>query len=793
MEDDEKFNLVEQGYDCSIIQTDTDTKTKKIKSYILVEALCCVGEADLVRKVLGDIEGVDDNIIVSLLDRTVIVTHSDHVDPLDMIKALNSNYLGASLKDVGRIKSSTKKEIGSSKRKLHFGGDSFEDLCFFVQVVFFVTGVILQYTDPECEFPCPIETWGNVNEMSTNQKYALLLYFGVIALSRKMFRLAWSAMMTCRANAEFLLSIAVIGSLFEGDVMSASLAALIVTGMYDFKTFIFSRVKKLLEVTINSMDRQVTLIKGNGTSDAGQKISANDLMVGMKFIVRAGEMIPCDGIVVKGYGEVDESRITGEVNFVNKEEKYKVSSGSILQSGYLVVEVEKIMSESFGSEISNAVSNIQGTKSPTQEMIDKFAAWYTPCIILIAIVIAIYQRNLHKFLLIIIAGCPCALVGCSPMVYGASVAVLSKKHNLLIKSADALCSLAAVTSIGFDKTGTVTKGEFKLIDMKCFESKKSNNSSWTFDDVHRWASTVESADNHPLAHSITKSYTGCVSEIAGGDILPPLDDFKRHGRCGVSGVVEERFIGVGNEDFLNLLKIPLEGPAKQLFKDMQEKGLIVFVTVDYELAAIMLLSDSIKDNSAQTIQELKNLNIKSSLITGDKGFGVSYVTAHIPFTQVCEGLLPQQKADWVQDEKQSGEIVGFVGDGLNDCVALASSDIGISVQEVGFQATIDAASAVLQADIGSLPSAIIIAQRAKILIAVNIFIVLFLNALVIIIVANNDLPIYVCELADSLTLLFILANSLWPLTWNLSPVNGQCNDHHDHHRERFKPLTVDLL
>jgi len=752
--------------------------SKMVKSCFLVDGVCCQGEVDLVKKILSDIKGVEKDIVISLMDRMVFVTHNENVNPLELVNALNEKHLGASLKEIGE------ESIRETKKEKVLGAIN-DHKCFMMQVILFCFGVFLQVKDPECDFPCDLESWSSVIDLNSSGKLEIILYCIVLVLARKMFRSAWSSVITFRANADFLMSMAVIGSLYQGDVMSAALVALIVTSMDELKVFVFRSVKKKLQGMITPSESVVSLVKG-------EKINTNDLEVDMEFIVRAGEAIPCDGVVVKGSGQVDESRITGEAILVHKEGKLssKVSSGSMLQSGFLIVKVEKVVSESFGSQINDAVSSVQATKTSTQEIIDKFAAWYTPIVVAIAVAVAAYQENLQKFLLIIVAGCPCALVGSSPLVYGISVGVLSKNHKLLIKSADSLNSLAKLVVVGFDKTGTVTNGEFKLIDMKCFKPKKGK--LWTFEDVHRWAATVESADNHPLARSITMSYTGCVVAFAGGGELPSLTDFKRHGRCGVSGVVENRFIGVGNEDFLELLKVPINEPAKRLLPNMQQKGLNLFVVVDYELAAILQLSDTMKGDALQTIEELNVLNIKSCLLTGDKGSSVAQIANVIPFQTVYEGLLPQHKADWIQEQKKFGHIVGFVGDGLNDCIALASADIGISIQDIGSQATANAASAVLQGDIGFLPGAIIVARRVQKLVLLNIFLALFLNAFVILVAATVEMPLWLSVLADSGTLFIVLANSLWPLSWNLPPVgDGKISE--NALIEKFKPKSTVLF
>lgn len=707
----------------------------------------------MVKEMIGSIDGVD-RIVTSIMDRMAIVTHNSDIDPLRMVSILNEKYLGASIKDIGKTKTKDDSTCFGTVR---------EHMLFIAQLTIFVVAAS--------------------TEKRVGGTITVILYASVILLSHRLFFSAAASMLMYRANADFLMAVAIFGSLLQTDLMTAALVALIVKGMDDLKDFVFRSVKKKLQGMVSTVETKVSLVKPKGATIEGSKLE-----VGMEFILRTGEVVPCDGVVVRGRGQVDESRITGEAILVEKSKELasKVSSGSMLQSGYLVIKAEAIAAESFGSRISDAVAQVQSTKTATQLLVDEFASWYTPFVILLAIFIGVYKESFDQFLLIIVAGCPCALVGAAPLVYGTTVAVLSSRQNLLVKSADALSSLACISVLGIDKTGTVTNGEFKLVDMKVFASKNKNQgtgwnfvsrtknptTSWSYNDVHRWAATVESADNHPLARSITSSYTGCVVAFAGGDELPPLSNFKRNGRCGVTGEVEGHSIGVGNADFLDLLKIKLSKPHLDLQKQWAEKGSIVYIVVDNELAALLLLNDTIRRDSVETVSRLNALGIKCSLLTGDKGSSVTQVSNAVNFESTHEGLLPEEKAQWIEKSKTNGESVGFIGDGLNDCIALAAANVGISIQEIGSQATADAASAVLQGDIGHLPGAIIVARRANKLVLANIFLALALNIAVIVIVISKEIPLWLSVLADGSTLLLVLCNSLWPLCWHIPPVPG---------------------
>jgi len=525
----------------------------------------------------------------------------------------------------------------------------------------------------------------------------------------------------------------------------------------------------------------------------GPDIETSALKAGMVFLVRAGDGVPADGIVTKGKGTMDESRVTGEAMPVTKEKESKVFSGSVLQAGFLEVTAEKDVDESFQAKVLDSVRQAKNTVSNTQVVVGKFAAWYTPTVILIAASVGFYQNEFKQFLIIIVAGCPCALLGAAPFVQAATMAVLAKKHRFLVKEAKVLESLARLQWLGIDKTGTITTGQFKLMKMA------SLSESFTQKRLHLLAAAIETKDSHPLARSIVQSYTGCLVAFAGFDGLPSVSQFKREGRNGVHGLIEGHpggelvRVGVGNADFLTTLDIPLEGKAAKMYQEWTNEGTVLFITIDDTVGGILLLDDSLRSDSVATIAQLKALGVSTNLLTGDKENAANRVAKQAGIEHVHSKLLPEGKAQlvlrasWSNAEPQQieegllgatklGKVeVGFVGDGLNDCPALANANVGIVMQEIGSQATIDAASAVLQGNIGQIPAAIKIARRAQKLVIFNILLALGINLFVIVLAAGHHLTLSMSVILDNGTLLAVLLNSLWPLCFRVepAPMDGQ--------------------
>jgi len=692
---------------------------------------------------------------VSVRERTALVEHFSTLEAQTMVDALNDKSLAASITERGEGGGETAK---CTKR------EAFGVVHILVQVTLFVSGLLLPEEAKESKF----------------------IFLVCIACSYALFNKAYYACLHLRANVEFLMATAMMGSLAQGAYKEAASVGVIVTLMDTVVWASQVAVDRLLNSSISVPPSKLQLKDGT-------TIETADLKAGMVFLVRAGDGVPADGTVIDGKGTMDESRVTGEAMPVVKDREKSVGacamsqvcSGSVLQTGFLEVRAEKDVDDSFQAKVMDSVKQAQNTISGTQVVVGKFAAWYTPGVILIAASVAAYQQEFQQFLIIIVAGCPCALLGAAPFVQAATMATLAKKHRFLVKEAKTLESLARLKWIGLDKTGTLTTGQFKLMKMASF------NKAYTESDLLKVAAAVETKDSHPLAQSIVQAYTGCLVAFAGAEGLPMISNFNREGRNGVHAVIDGKRVGVGNTDFLKTLDITLSGEAAKTYEDWTLQGTALFITMDQEVGGLLLLDDSLRGDAIGTVAQLKALGVQPNLLTGDKETAAKRVADRAGIENIHAKLLPDDKANllikasWgterakdlevglIGSTKLGGIEVGFVGDGLNDCPALANASVGIVMQEVGSQATVDAASAVLQGDIGQIPAAIIVARRAQKLVIFNIVLALAINLVVIILAASKSLTLWMSVIMDNGTLLLVLLNSLWPLCWNVSPVPNE--------------------
>ncbi|EOD12599.1 hypothetical protein EMIHUDRAFT_452141 [Emiliania huxleyi CCMP1516] len=736
---------------------------------VRVDHLCCGMEAKLIRDMLGPLEAVAE-VKISVTDRRVNVEHTDGLAPESIVDMLNRKHLGASLQDKSVVES-----VGSS-----FNHAEIVRLTVnATQIVLFAATLAL----PRVGFP----------------KMAYGLAWACVAMSVALFHEAYLALRRRSPNVELMMAIAVVGALVQGNVVEAASVGALVTLMDLVKVCALEAVGRRLRGSVVSEPLGVEV-------PGGGKVPLASLAAGDVYLLRVGDVVPADGRVVAGTAALDESRVTGEAMPQAKRKGDSVLSGAIVSAGYLHVRAEAPVSGSFQARVASAVEEAKTTLSEMEELVGRFATWYTPTVLGLAVALGLY-KGFQQFLVVVVAGCPCALLGAAPFVQGATLTLLAGRHRLLVKHARTLEALAVMQAIGLDKTGTLTTGHFELLRLEPLPG-----AAHTRQVLHRWVAAVEDQDNHPLARSLVASYKGCVADfVASGESLPATSGYQRHGRDGVSATVEGRrekaaaAAGKGEhagEPPPAAAADAAQRLAAEITSEQAGSGSVLYVIVDGVVGGVMLLDDALKPQAqprstamrahalttaaAATVQQLRGLGVRPILLTGDRSAAARRVARAVGIGEADThaGLLPTviacpsstlQLFTVAVDLEQSmlpraGRgplVVGFVGDGLNDCPALASAHVGIVLQEVGTQATVDAASAVLQVDIDQLPAAVTIARRARRLVLTNLLLALSINVAVIGLAATCGLPLWLSVLSDSGGLLVVLANSLWPLTWRV--------------------------
>lgn len=453
------------------------------------------------------------------------------------------------------------------------------------------------------------------------------------------------------------------------------------------------------------------------------KVPPNEVGIGDKIIVKPGEKIPLDGVVILGDTQVDTSALTGESVPKVVKEGSVVLAGMINKSGAITIDVTKKFGESSINRILLEVENAIHKKAKTEQFFTTFAKFYTPLVVFVALFTAIlppiflanqnFSDWIYRALVILVISCPCALVVSIPLAYFGGIGRASK-NGILIKGSNFLEALNSVKTVVFDKTGTITKGVFKV-------SEIFPKNGFTSEKLIEVAAKCETYSNHPIALSIKEAYSEESS-------VQTIKDYKEIGGKGVIATIYDKFTIVGNDSLLHefdikhdLCKIP---------------GTVVHVAQDGIYMGYLIISDQIKEDSVEAIQNLKKIGVeKLIMLTGDNEEIAREVTKKVGLTDFFSELLPEDKVAILENlinQKNKKDKIVFVGDGVNDAPVIARADIGISMGNLGSDAAIETADIVIMNDsLLKIGESMLIAKKTKTILIQNIVLALFVKVLFI--------------------------------------------------------------
>ena len=554
-------------------------------------------------------------------------------------------------------------------------------------------------------------------------------------------------------DENFLMTIATIGAFAIGEYPEAVAVMLFYQVGEMFQSYAVDKSRKsiasLMDIRPDSAN-----VKNNGEV---LKVDPDEVKIGDIILVKPGEKVPLDGIIVDGNSMLDTSALTGES--VQKEVKVgdKVLSGSINQNGLIEIKVTKSFGESTVSKILDLVENASSKKSKSENFISKFAKYYTPIVVVIAVLLAIippiifketeFIQWLYRALTFLVVSCPCALVISIPLGFFGGIGGASKL-GVLVKGSNYLEALSKTEVVVFDKTGTLTEG--------VFEVKKVNSVDITKEDLIKYAAYAESFSNHPIANSLKKAY--------GKDIdNKKISETHELSGLGVNAVVDGKEVFVGNEKLMQEKNIE--------YIKCNEIGTILYVAINNQFKGTIIISDKIKADAKETIEKLKKNNVKKIvMLTGDKKAVGESVAKELGLDEVYTELLPNNKVEKVEELMKSKSKKGklaFVGDGINDAPVLAISDIGIAMGGLGSDAAIEAADVVLMTDEPSkVVDAIKISKKTLKIVKQNIIFAIAVKILVLILSAIGLSNMWQAVFADVGVSVLAILNALRVLVGN---------------------------
>ncbi|MFW0968445.1 MAG: heavy metal translocating P-type ATPase [Thermacetogeniaceae bacterium] len=561
---------------------------------------------------------------------------------------------------------------------------------------------------------------------------------------------AYQALRVKVVSIDVLVTIAVTGALLLSNYEeSAIVSFLFLFGAYlEQRTLNQTRsaIKELTEMAPESALKQME-------DGEFEEVEVDEVDVGDILLVKTGAKVPVDGTVLTGEGHINEASITGESVPVSKKAGSQVYAGTILENGTIQIVADRVGEDTTFGKIIELVEEAQDSKSETERFIDRFSKYYTPAVLVFAFIVWLFSRDIELAITILVLGCPGALVIGVPV---SSVAGIGNgaRNGILLKGSEVIHDFSKVDAVVFDKTGTLTIGNPKVADIEYYSDNQ--------DEVLGYLASVESESDHPLAKAIVehigniKLYTVENTDVVKGG--------------GIVANVEGRRVAVGNVALMEQENVHLNEKVREDIARFEQKGnSLVLTAVDGELKVLMGIRDQIRPGVKEVLQKLKKLGVKSLIVlSGDNQGTVDLVARELGLTEAHGHMLPEDKSAYIEKLQAKGQIVAFVGDGVNDSPSLALSDIGIAMGG-GTDVAIETSDVVLMnSDISRLPHALGLTKATannmlqNIVIAVGVVVVLLASLFL-----SEWMNMSIGMLAHEASILVVILNGMRLLGYKL--------------------------
>lgn len=532
-------------------------------------------------------------------------------------------------------------------------------------------------------------------------------------------------------DENFLMTIATVGAFFIREYPEAIAVMLFYQIGEAFQEAAVDKSRKSIADLMN-----IRPDKANVCRD-GQIITVNpeDVAVGEEIVIRPGERIALDGVIISGKSSVNTAALTGESLPLDVEEGGEVIGGCVNISGLLKVRTTKLFSESSVARILDLVEKSAANKAKSEKFITRFARYYTPFVVLAAVCLAVlpsllfgnWQEWLHRALVFLIISCPCALVISVPLSFFGGIGGASKK-GILVKGAEYLEKLAQCKTVVFDKTGTLTKGQFVISHIKSKDLPE--------DELLEIAAAAQWFSNHPISQSIKNKYGKMIDETR----ISKSEELAGH---GVHAVVDGKDVYAGNKRLMEQIGV--------ICDNVSHVGTEVHLAIDGKYAGYILISDEVRDEAAFAVKTLKQMGVKKTvMLTGDRREAGEAVAELLKIDEAFTQLLPEHKVECIERLEAEGDgPLMFVGDGINDAPVLARADVAVAMGGLGSDAAIEAADIVLMEDkLSRLATAVKIARKTMVIVRENIVLALGIKMLILLLGAFGFAGMWLAVFAD---------------------------------------------
>lgn len=697
---------------------------KDIVTTFKVANMDCADEIKAINESLK-IDGVI-SVQANLMSSTIQVRHSPDI---------SSNVLKKQIeKTVVRVLVEENKPLSSQNRN--------RILMVFISGLFLFFGLIL--------------SWNDVYERISNVCYFISIFFG----GNLVFPKALGSLRRKTLDMNVLMTVAVVGALGIKEFSEASAVVFLFSLSELLESLSVQRARRAIRDLLKITPQKAEVLNSDGTL-VEQNVA--DLQLNQIIRIKSGERIPVDGIVISGSSNVNQAPLTGESVPVFKSNGDNVYAGTINQEGSLDVQVTKLFSETKISQVIRLVEEAQNQRAVSQKFVDRFAAIYTPVVMILAVLTFIvppllflggWHDWLYKALVLLVIACPCALVISTPVSIVSSLTALAR-NGVLVKGGAILEILGKIKVLAVDKTGTLTEGQPKVQKIICFGSISE-------DQVLEIAKALEAQSTHPIAEAI-------VDFSNQKDIrTKQVDKFTNVTGRGVEAIIDGHIFLLGNHRFAHEVGI-CTPEIEKVLKNLEAQSLSIVVVghkphdnCPGEALGVIALGDSVRTDARQALLDIKNAGVESVVIlSGDNQKTVSSVGHELNLDQAFGDLLPEDKAKHIDDLKSKYGIVAMIGDGINDAPAMAKSSLGIAMGFVGSDTAIETADMTLMTDdLRQISLAIRSGRRTLRIIQFNIAFALVTKAIFLVLTFSGYSNLWVAVAVDTGAALLVILNSM---------------------------------
>lgn len=568
-----------------------------------------------------------------------------------------------------------------------------------------------------------------INKILIIASYVILLY--------RTFKVAFKMLIKSHTiNENALITISAIGAYFVDKQMEG----LMVITLYEIGKIL---EEKAVNNSRNSIKDLMNIKQDFANKVVGDKtkvINVEDVKINDILIIKKGEKIPVDGIVIEGETKLNLFSLTGESDLVNKKENDEVLSGSINEEKVIKIKATKLFNDSTVSKILSLIEDATDKKSKTETFVAKMAKYYTPIVLIISVITFICfilftdlttYESIYRALVFLVISCPCAIAISVPLSYFTGIGV-SSKNGILVKGSNYLDLLSRVNKIVFDKTGTLTSGAFKVTSFNLLDS------SYSEDYILKLYALGENLSNHPIAKSIM-NYVNI-------DVNEKVKNHKEIEGLGVSYTYDDKKIKIGNNKMFNI-------------KD--DGSLNIYLSIDDKIVSSLTINDGIKEGVENTLNELSKKSIETYMFTGDSKENALSISEKLNIDKVYYELLPTEKYEKLEELLNDKDIVAFIGDGINDAPSLKRADIGISMGSIGSSSAIEASDIVIMDDdISKINKAISISNKVKRIIKENLVFSIGVKILILVLSAIGIANMWQAVFADVGVTIISILNTL---------------------------------